>query len=102
MKTLRRISLHFRRMIRRSSPLAKAAVAAALVLSIVTLLTLQGLTLAARQDTEALRQEAISLEQENQRLRGYLAEQGTVQEIMRIAQERLNMAMPDSIVIQPE
>ena len=80
----------------------EAAVAAALVLSIVTLLTLQGLTLAAQRDTEALRQEAICLEQENQRLQGYLAQQGTVEEILRIAQERLNMAMPDSIVIQPE
>ena len=51
---------------------------------------------------EALRQQAILLEQENARLQGYISQKGTVQEILRIAQERLGLMDPDSIIYQPE
>ena len=51
---------------------------------------------------EALRQEAILLEQEQQRLELYISELGTVQGILRIAQERLGLVEPGSVIIQPE
>ena len=87
---------------RKSTPLTTIVVAAAIVLSIVALLSLNGAIRAANAQTEALRQEAIALEQENNRLKQYLDERGTVQEILRIAQERLGLVPPDSVIIQPE
>ena len=87
---------------RKSTPLTTIVVAAAIVLSIVALLSLNGAIHAANAQTEALRQEAIGLEQENNRLKQYLDERGTIQEILRIAQERLGLVPPDSVIIQPE
>lgn len=87
---------------RKSTALTKIVVATAIVLSMAALLTLHGAIDAAHRDTEALRQQAITLEQENARLKQYEQEQGTLQEILRIAQEKLGLTLPDSIVIQPK
>ena len=87
---------------RKSSALTKIVVAAALVLSIAAILALGIATENTRQQTEALRQEAILLEQEQQRLELYISELGTVQGILRIAQERLGLVEPGSVIIQPE
>ena len=87
---------------RKSTPLTTIVVAAAIVLSIAALLSLNGAIHAANEKTEALRQEAIALEQEKNQLKQYMNEHGTVQEILRIAQERLGLVTPDSVIIQPE
>lgn len=87
---------------RKSTALTKIVIAAAVVLSIAAIVTLNAATENTRQQTEALRQEAILLEAEQQRLELYIRELGTVQGIMRIAQERLGLVEPDSIIIQPE
>jgi len=87
---------------RKSSALTKIVVAAAVVLSITALLTLRGAVDTTNQRTEALRQQAILLEQDNSRLLGYIQDKGTLQGIMRIAQEQLGLVEPDSIIIQPE
>ena len=87
---------------RRSTTLTKIVVSAAVVLSMAALLTLHGAIDATRQRAEELRIQAIALEQANSRLEQYIAQQGTVQEVIRIAQEKLGMVQPDSIVIQPE
>lgn len=87
---------------RRSTALTKIVVAAAVVLSIAAILTLNAATDNTRQQTETLRQEAILLEAEQHRLELYIRELGTVQGIMRIAQERLGLVEPDSVIIQPE
>jgi hypothetical protein len=71
-------------------------------LSIAALLTLRIATDNTRNHTEQLRPEAVSAEQEQRRLEEYLSQRGTVQEILRIAQERLGLAEPDSVIIQPE
>lgn len=87
---------------RRTASLTKIVVASAVVLSMAALLMLHG-TLDATQDaTEALRRQAIALEQENSRLEQYISERDTVTEIVRVAQEKLGLVEPDSIVIQPE
>ena len=87
---------------RKSTALTKIVIVAAVVLSIAAILTLNAVTENTRQQTEQLRQEAILLESEQQRLEQYIRELGTVPGIMRIARERLGLAEPDSIIIQPE
>jgi hypothetical protein len=42
------------------------------------------------------------LEQESQRLDEYERQRGTLQEIIRIAQEKLGLILPGSVIIQPE
>lgn len=87
---------------RKTSTLTKIVVSTAVVLSMAALLMLHGAIDTTRQDTEDLRQQAIALEQEKQQLAQYEKEKGTVQEVIRIAMERLGLVEPDSIVIQPE
>ena len=87
---------------RRSRPLTKIVVLAAVVLSILALLTLRSAIMTTREKTEDLRNQAMALEQENSRLEQYIEELGTIQAIIRIAQEKLGLVEPDSIIIQPE
>ena len=87
---------------RKSSTLTKIVILTAIVLSMVTLLTLHLATEAANRRTEQLRQQAVILEQESQRLDEYESQKGTFQEIIRIAQEKLGLILPDSAIIQPE
>ena len=87
---------------RRSRTLTKVVVLAAVVLSMAALLTLG---LAIRQNknaVEQLRGQAVVLEQENSRLQQYIQELGTVKGIIRIAQEKLGLIEPDSVVFNPE
>ena len=74
---------------RRSSPLLKCVVLAAIVLSTAALLTLHFSIRQTRQRTETLRTEAAILEQENQELTEDIALVGTIQSIKRIAMEKL-------------
>ena len=87
---------------RKSSAFTRIVIVTAIVLSIAALLTLQTAINAANRSTEALRQEAIVLEQESQRLEEYKSQKGTLQEILRIAQEKLGLTAPDSVIIQPK
>ena len=87
---------------RKTSTLTKIVVLTALVLSMAALLMLHGAIDATRKDTEELRQQAIALEQEHNQLEQYEKEKGTIQEVIRIAMERLGLVKPDSVVIQPE
>lgn len=86
---------------RRSSPLLKCVVLAAIVLSTVAILTLRSSILELRSSTESLRAEAAGLEQENQKLEQSIAELGTVQSIKRIAREKLGLVDPDSVFFDP-
>lgn len=87
---------------RKTSTLTKIVVATAVALSMIALLVLHGAIRATEANTEALRQEAIALEQEQTLLDQYDREKGTIKEVIRIAMERLGLIEPDSIVIQPE
>lgn len=86
---------------RRSSPLLKCVVLAAIVLSTVALLTLRASILELRSNTDALRGEAAGLEQENQKLEQSIAELGTVQSIKHIASQKLGLVDPDSVFFDP-
>jgi len=87
---------------RRSSTLTKVVVLAAVVLSMAALLMLLVVITDTRAQTEALRAEAAQLEGENSRLELYIEQLGTVKGIIRIAQEKLGLIEPGSVIIQPE
>ena len=86
---------------RRSSPLLKCVVLAAIVLSTAALLTLHFTIRQTRQQTQALRAQAAQLEQENQELKQNIAQIGTVQSIKRIATERLDLVDPGTEFFYP-
>ena len=87
---------------RRSRTLTKVVVLVAVVLSMAALLTL-GLAIRQNENAvEQLRGQAVVLEQENNRLQQYIQELGTVKGIIRIAQEKLGLIEPDSVVFNPE
>ena len=92
------IKLNFRR----GSLLLKVAVLVLVALSTVALLTVRSAILDARAQTEAMRTQAQSLEQQNSRLEKTISQLGTVQGIIQIAQQELDMVMPDSVVLEPE
>ena len=94
----RRIKLVFLR----SSRLTKTVVAVALVLSMIALIALHFAIKDAQAQLEDARGDAIVLEQEKSRLERYIEELGTIPAIIRIAQEKLGLVEPDTIVIQPE
>lgn len=86
---------------RRSSALLKCVVLTAIVLSTAALLTLHFSIRQTRQQTDALREQAARLEQENQQLTQYIAEVGTIQSIKRIAIEELGLVDEDSQFFEP-
>lgn len=87
---------------RRSRTSTKVVVLVAVVLSILSLTALCIAISATRADTEQLRQDAMGLERENSRLEMYIEQLGTIEGIIRIAQEELGLIEPGSVIIQPE
>lgn len=87
---------------RRSSKIIKIVVLITVVLSIAALLMLNFSINVTQEETERLRQEAIGLEQEQSRLELYIQELGTIRGIIRLAQEKLGLIEPGSVIIQPE
>lgn len=86
---------------RRSSPLLKCIVLAAIVLSTAALLTIHFFISQNQQQLQQLRSQAARLEQENQQLVRYTDEVGTVQSIQRIAREELDLVDPDAAFFHP-
>jgi len=87
---------------RRSSKITKIVVLTTVILSIAALLMLSFAINVTEEETERLRQQAIGLEQEQSRLELYIQELGTIRGIIRLAQEKLGLIEPDSVIIQPE
>ena len=93
---LRKFQLQYRR----TSPLQKVAVAAAIVLSSVTLISLRLGQWEAEEQLKALRHQAAVLEQENAELRQDIQNIGTADSIREIAREELGLVDPDTIIFQ--
>jgi len=94
---LRRIRLVYRR----SSTLLKCVVLTAVILCTICLIVLRVSILDERAKAEALRKQAIALEQENQQLDEYISDLGTVDSVKRIALELLGLVSPDTIIFLP-
>ena len=86
---------------RHSSPLLKCIVLAAIVLSTICLMVIRSAILETEARTNALRQEAAQLTQENQQIEEDTQELGTVQSIIKIVMEKLGLMLPDSIRFLP-
>lgn len=93
---------HIRLVVQRGSTLLKIVVLAAVVLCTGALLALRGQILETRAQTEALRSQAITLEQENNALTEDLKDLESVDGVLRIAQEELGLVDPDTIIFKPE
>lgn len=82
---------------RRSKPLTKLVVAAAIVLSMVALISLGAAKHAATKRAAELRQQAQSLVQKNEALREDISQLGTAQSVEKIAQELLGLVTPGTV-----
>ena len=100
--TARELKSRIRVVYRRSSKLTKMAVCLAIALSTVTLLVLRSATLDARAQTDALKDQAQQLEQENDRLEDKIEDLGSIDSVEQIAKDELGLVNPDTIIIEPE
>ena len=87
---------------KKSSPITKAALLAAVVLSTIALVTLHGSIEENRSQYEAMRIQAAILESRNENLSFCIKNVGTVDGIERIAMEELGLVYPDTIIFTPD
>ena len=85
---------------RRTPALHKVVVAAAIVLSSVTLISLRLGHWESKAKLSELQHRAAVLEQQNQELREDIDRLGTTDSIRDIAQEELGLVDPDTIIIE--
>ena len=87
---------------RRSGNLTKIMVVTALALSLAAMLMLQVSIRSVQAENEALCVRAAALESDNHELIDDLQNLGTVQSVIKIAQEQLGLASPNAVAFQPE
>ena len=85
---------------RRTSGLHKVVIAAAIVLSSLTLITLRLVHWEAEETLNDLRHQVAVLEQSNDELRQDIDELGTTDSIREIAREELGLVDPDTIIFE--
>lgn len=93
----RRIRIKYRR----SSPLLKCVVLAAIIASTICLMVLRSAIMENEAKLEAARQEAAQLTQNNQQIQEDTQQLGTIQSYIKIAMEKLGLMLPDSIRFLP-
>ena len=93
---LRRFQLQYRR----TPTLHKVVVAAAIVLSSLTLISLRLGHWNAEEKLSELEHRAAILEQQNQELRDSIDRLGTTDSIRDIAKEELGLVDPDTVIIE--
>lgn len=99
----KRNPLHRIRLVyRRSSTLLKCVVLSAIVVCIVALLILRGAILDAKEREADLRNEAASLEQENEDISKDISQIGTIESIKKLAGKLLGLVDPDTVIFLPE
>ena len=92
----------FRIELRSSSNLLKIVVAALIVFSMAALLALGWMGRGLAERTQAQKDSAAALEQENADLQEKIGNADSVQGVQDIAREELGLVDPNTIVIQPE
>lgn len=102
MKRLLSMLKRVRLVYRRSSNLTKVAVMAAIVLSTAALLTLHFTIQSTKAQTEANRDQAAQLEQDNARLEENIDSLGSADSVEQIAGDELGLVDPDTVIIVPE
>ncbi len=100
--TKRRNPLHRIKLVyRRSSPLLKCVVLAAIVLSLAALLALRVSLLDEQERNRELQNQAAELEAENKQLEENISHAGSQEGIEQIAGEKLGLVDPDSSFFTP-
>ena len=100
MEQIRSFLSRFQLQYRRTTTLHKVVVAAAIVLSSVTLVTLRLAHWEAEEKAAELRQQVAAMEQRNEDLRHDIDELGTTDSVREIAREELGLVDPDTIIIE--
>ena len=91
----------YKLVIKKTSPVIKAAIVAAVVLSVVALAALYGSIDQLQNQYDALRQQAMELESGNGLLQQYIEDLGSFESAIRIAMEELGLTFPDSVIYVP-
>ncbi len=86
---------------KRSSRLIKCVVLCAIVLSTVTLLTIQAQLQGAQARRDALQNQAAQLEQENGQLEENIDDLGSIDSVEQIAKDELGLMNPDTVIMTP-
>ncbi len=87
--------------LRKTSPVTKAAIVSAAVLSVVALAALYGSIDQLQSQYDALRQQAMELESGNHLLQQRIDDLGSMESAIRIAMEELGLTFPDSVIYAP-
>lgn len=95
---LRNVQVKFRR----SRPLTKVVVIAAIVLTTVALLTLRWVQNDIEAETQRMQEEAAQLIEENADLQEKIDDLGSMDSITGIAQEELDLVDPDTTFFEPQ
>lgn len=77
-------------------------VLATIIIATVALLSLTIAISSAKNDANALRDEALALEQENAQLSEDISEFGTIKSIKDLARKLLGLVDPDTVIFDPE
>ena len=102
MAELKKIFSRTRLVYRRSQTAVKVVLIVFLVLCIGALTALRLSMDKVSADTEDLRSKAAELAAENEELKEDIANLGSVQSVVDIAEDELGMVQPGTVIIQPE
>lgn len=91
----------YRVVFKKSSPLVKAVILLAVLLSTVALVMLYATIEQSHNQYEAMRQQAAMLEENNHSLVERIDNMGSLESIIRIAMERLGLVLPDTTIFDP-
>ena len=100
MEKIRSFLSRYQLQYRRTPTLNKVVVAAAIVLSSVTLVSLRLAHWDAKAQLAELNRQVAAMEQQNEELRQNIDNLGTTDSIREIAQEELGLVDPDTIIIE--
>lgn len=87
--------------LQKTSPVTKAAILAAAVLSVVALVALYGSIDQMNDQYDSLRDQALALESGNVLLQERIDDLGSMESAIRIAMEELGLTFPDSVIYAP-
>lgn len=92
----------YRVVFRKTSPLVKTVILAAVLLCTVALVTLHATIEQSRSQYEAMRQQAAALEENNQNIVQQIGDMGSLESVIRIAMERLGLVLPDTTLFETD
>ena len=95
------INKRIKLILRKTSPVTKAAIVSATILSLVAVVALYGTIDRLQNQYDTLRDQAMSLESGNIALQDRIDDLGSMESAIRIAMEELGLTFPDSVIFAP-